>query len=160
MQISLKTLTFQKSRVGYPLKSLRPAKTSRSNEPPKMITWFRTENFPAIKILADQHQSFADLFTSIRICLCFSHFMRGTTYITIHMTFILDDSAQWPQSSSAVFNINPSLSQLTMECFRLLIPLFLLFSRSHSKAIWSSTPAAWDDIIRQAYPIGNGRLGS
>ena len=28
-----------------------------------------------------------------------------------------------------------------------------------SKALWSSSPASFDDVIRQAYPIGNGRLG-
>ncbi|KAF8854293.1 glycoside hydrolase family 95 protein-like protein [Acephala macrosclerotiorum] len=46
---------------------------------------------------------------------------------------------------------------------RLLKVLFLLCSllpQARSKAIWSSEPALWNDIIRQAYPIGNGRLGA
>lgn len=28
-----------------------------------------------------------------------------------------------------------------------------------SKTAWSSSPATWSDIIREAYPVGNGKLG-
>ena len=43
-------------------------------------------------------------------------------------------------------------------------PFFLLaaigsLARVDAKSLWSSKPAATDDIIQQAYAIGNGRLG-
>ncbi|KAL9107303.1 MAG: hypothetical protein Q9227_007755 [Pyrenula ochraceoflavens] len=36
----------------------------------------------------------------------------------------------------------------------------LLFSLVSGKGFWSSSPAPYSDIIRQAYPVGNGRLGA
>jgi len=28
-----------------------------------------------------------------------------------------------------------------------------------ARVLWASVPASYSDIIRQAYPVGNGRLG-
>ncbi|CZR63683.1 related to Alpha-fucosidase A [Phialocephala subalpina] len=47
-----------------------------------------------------------------------------------------------------------------MMLLEVLFPLFFLLPQARSKVIWSSQPALWNDIIRQAYPIGNGRLGA
>ncbi|KAL9076052.1 MAG: hypothetical protein Q9157_003780 [Trypethelium eluteriae] len=33
------------------------------------------------------------------------------------------------------------------------------FTRVEAKSLWSSTPAAADDVIQQSYAVGNGRLG-
>jgi len=30
---------------------------------------------------------------------------------------------------------------------------------AHGKGLWSSTPASYGDIIREAFLVGNGRLG-
>ncbi|KUJ08343.1 uncharacterized protein LY89DRAFT_789144 [Mollisia scopiformis] len=54
----------------------------------------------------------------------------------------------------------PSVSQLIMKILQYLFPLCLVLLQVQSRAIWSSQPALWSDIIRQAYPIGNGRLGA
>lgn len=42
----------------------------------------------------------------------------------------------------------------------LCIAVTLLTTSSWAKGLWSSSPAEYADIIRQAYPIGNGRLGA
>lgn len=46
-----------------------------------------------------------------------------------------------------------------MKLLQYLFLLCALLPQTRSKEIWSSEPASWDDIIRQVYPIGNGRLG-
>ncbi|KAF4635120.1 hypothetical protein G7Y89_g2977 [Cudoniella acicularis] len=38
--------------------------------------------------------------------------------------------------------------------------LSFMTSSVKGKSLWSSTPASWADVIRQTYPIGNGRLGA
>lgn len=37
--------------------------------------------------------------------------------------------------------------------------LWVLLTTADGKSLWSSKPAQYDNIIREAYPIGNGRLG-
>lgn len=39
----------------------------------------------------------------------------------------------------------------------ILIPELCFFS--DAIGLWSSTPAAYSDIMQEAYPIGNGKLG-
>lgn len=44
----------------------------------------------------------------------------------------------------------------------LLLMLLLLSPGAttvNAKALWASTPATFADVIRQAYPVGNGKLG-
>lgn len=36
----------------------------------------------------------------------------------------------------------------------------LLITAVTARRLWSSSPAAWSDVIRQAYPIGNSKLGA
>ena len=40
-----------------------------------------------------------------------------------------------------------------------VVSLYLAVPFVESKGLWSSSPASFGDVIRQAYPIGNGRLG-
>lgn len=35
----------------------------------------------------------------------------------------------------------------------------LTWGLAEAKTLWSSTPATFPDIIRQAFPVGNGKLG-
>lgn len=35
----------------------------------------------------------------------------------------------------------------------------LIFGTADARTIWSSAPATFPDIIRQAFPVGNGKLG-
>ena len=41
----------------------------------------------------------------------------------------------------------------------ILVFLLLLIDLSESRRLWSKSPASVSDVIRTAYPIGNGRLG-
>ncbi|KAF2025367.1 glycoside hydrolase family 95 protein-like protein [Setomelanomma holmii] len=43
---------------------------------------------------------------------------------------------------------------------RWLLPILHFTSWSQAKSLWSSSPATARDIIRMAYPLGNGRLGA
>jgi hypothetical protein len=37
--------------------------------------------------------------------------------------------------------------------------LMLLFPAAEASGFWSSTAASYGNIIKEAYPLGNGRLG-
>ncbi|KAF8846712.1 hypothetical protein BDZ45DRAFT_755719 [Acephala macrosclerotiorum] len=47
-----------------------------------------------------------------------------------------------------------------MTLLQLLISLYTLLTQVRSRAMWSSERASWDDLIQEAYLIGNGRLGA
>jgi hypothetical protein len=70
--------------------------------------------------------------------------------------FLLDDETQWLHLSLQVIL---SWFPFAMTFLYLLISLCTLFPQVRSRAIWSSEPASWGDIIQEAYIIGNGRLG-
>jgi hypothetical protein len=46
-----------------------------------------------------------------------------------------------------------------MRIFFLLSVLSMALLSVQGKGLWSSTPAAFEDLTRETYPIGNGRLG-
>ncbi|KAF2825648.1 glycoside hydrolase family 95 protein-like protein [Ophiobolus disseminans] len=41
-----------------------------------------------------------------------------------------------------------------------ILALLVAIPSSHAKSLWSGSPATASDIIRTAYPLGNGRLGA
>jgi hypothetical protein len=47
----------------------------------------------------------------------------------------------------------------TMRIFFLLGVLSMELPLVQKKGLWSSTPAAFEDLTRETSPIGNGRLG-
>ncbi|KAH8658143.1 Six-hairpin glycosidase-like protein [Xylariales sp. PMI_506] len=42
---------------------------------------------------------------------------------------------------------------------KFLLSLLLLDSRVHGKSFWSLSPANYSNLIQEAYPVGNGKLG-
>jgi hypothetical protein len=45
-----------------------------------------------------------------------------------------------------------------MKFSLILIPLSFSPTLIHAKGLWASTPAS-SDVVKDAYPVGNGRLG-
>lgn len=48
---------------------------------------------------------------------------------------------------------------VAMKLRNLLLGAALSIKFAQSKGLWASTPAAWDGFIREAYPVGNGKMG-
>lgn len=89
------------------------------------------------------------LLTGPIFCSCFlSHI-----YIYIYIYACLQCGQHYRQSEKTV-----SVSKMP---FQFLVLVAVLFSHSaQAKVLWSSNPVEnWSDIIREAYAIGNGRLG-
>jgi hypothetical protein len=40
-----------------------------------------------------------------------------------------------------------------------LVLLFAVLASVQAKGLWSSTPAVFKNVIQQAFPFGNGKLG-
>lgn len=49
---------------------------------------------------------------------------------------------------------------MTKPSWLSLVAVSTLAHLSHAKSLWSTSPATATDIIRSAYPLGNGRLGA
>jgi hypothetical protein len=62
-----------------------------------------------------------------------------------------------PASSSALLSNNSvaAIMKIIKNCFTILhiVPLV------RCAGFWASTPASWGNIIKEAYQLGNGRLG-